>query len=338
MIYDRNLIEEMLLQKEGAQATEDDLVISIFGKEGTGKSIFGLNLLKLLDPTFIPENVHTRVAQTYEDFANKAPELKAYEGLQWDEAHRFSKRGTYDTEVNRVLLEYFQDSRGLMRIYILCYPELREVDRKVIQRSDFYFETIKKNTFSIVEGKLKPTPEYWVRGWSEEQIDRIIRSFRVYSYDSKQKLWIGVPKAPKRVFQHDFKGIEEIKIAYRAMKAGSLRLTDEKLRMYGARDPIHVANEIERITTLGYERAKQLAYKNVKRAIEEGWSQEDEIIKVHGRYKIKNNILFEKIVDACLEFVDPDKIKPKYKRLHTLPQITTIPIITEVTNALKIPA
>lgn len=338
MIHDRTLIEELLLQEEAARATEDDLVISIFGKEGTGKSIFGLNLAKALDPTFVPENVHKRVAQTYEDFANKAPELKAYEVLQWDEAHRFSKRGTYDTVVNRVLLEYFQDSRGLMRKYILCYPELREVDRKVIQRSDFYFETIKKNTFVMVNGKLKPKPEYWVRGWSEEQIDRTIRSFRVFSYDSKQKLWIGVPKAPKRVFQHDFKGIEDIRIAYRVMKEGSLRLTDEKLRMYGARDPIHVANEIVRVTTFGFEYAKELAYENTKRAIDEGWFQGDELVKVQGRYKIKSNALFERIVDACLEFVNPDRIKIRPKRTHRIPRTITNPTITEVVDAPKIPA
>ena len=108
--------------------------------------------------------------------------------------------------------------------------------------------------------------------------------------------------------------------------------------MYGARDPIHVANEIVRVTTLGFEYAKELAYENTKRAIDERWFQGDELVKVNGRYKIKSNALFERIVDACLEFVNPDRIKIKPKRTHNIPHTINTPIITEVTNAIKIPA
>lgn len=291
------------------QATEDDLVISIFGKEGTGKSIFGLNLAKVLDPTFTPKNIPHRIAQTFEDFAYKAPDLKAYQLLQWDEAHRFSKRGTYDADVNRALLEYFQDSRGLMRKYILCYPELREVDRKVIQRSDFYFETTKINKLVYKEGVLVPDPQFYVKSWSEDQVDRIIRSFRVYSYDSKQKLWIGVPRSPLKIFKHDFKGIEELRVEYRKMKEGSLRLTDDKLKSYGAKNPIHIANEIMQKTYYDFEYAKKLAYAKVKLAIAEGWGEDGELLVINGQYKIKSNVLFQKIVDACLKYIDPVHLK-----------------------------
>lgn len=336
MIYDKSLLLELDMLVADMRKSNQDMPIAIYGDEGTGKSTFSENLAVFLDRTFNADAVNTRVAQTFEDFARKAPETKPYHAVWWDEAHRFSKRGSFDTDINRVLLEYFQDIRGARRIYLLCFPELREIDRKVIQRCKLFFETVKKGN------------EFWVRGWNKKQILATIDCYRLPSAKSKALRWAGLPFHPIRVFRHDYKdfpepskcstrpepipSVSKVQEAYKILKEGSLRRSDEKLKQYGARDPIDVANEIMRLSTYSFDRAKELAYKNVKVALAEGWGDEKEIELVNNRfYKIKSDVLFEKIVDACLNNVDPVRLKSIQTTSQTVPQLVVPSISKEAT-------
>lgn len=343
MIYDRNLLLELDMLIADMHKANQDLPIAIFGDEGSGKSTFTENLAVFLDRKFTPEIVFKRVAQTVDDFARKAPDTAEFEAIWWDEAHRFSKRGSYDTDVNRVLLEYFQDIRGRKRIYLLDFPELREIDRKVVQRCRLFFETIKKGD------------EFLVRGWSKKQILATIDCYRLPSAKSKALRWAGLPFHPFRVFKHDYKDFPEpakcsvrlepipsvqcLNEIYKQLKEGSLRRSDEKLRAYGSRDPIDIANEILRLSNYSFEYAKELAYKYVKTAITEDWFDVKDIeIISGGRYKIKSDEAFNKIVESCLVNSPSSRLKTNPTVSQPVQQLVITHLSKEMTDAIKIPA
>lgn len=315
MIYDKSLLLELDMLVADMHKSNQDMPIAIYGDEGTGKSSFSENLAVFLDRTFTKDAVRTRVAQTFEDFALKAPETGPYKVIWWDEAHRFSKRGSYDTDINRVLLEYFQDIRGARRIYLLCFPELREIDRKVIQRCKLFFETIKNGD------------EFLVRGWNKKQILATIDCYRLPSAKSKGLRWAGLPFHPIRVFKHDYEdfpeaslcsrrhepipSVKELNADYKHLKDGSLRRSDFRLKQYGYRDTIDVANEILRLSSYSFKTAKDLACDAVKFALNNGWCENGELEVVNGRYKIKDDEMFNKIIKHCLtrDNMNPRKVQ-----------------------------
>jgi len=215
---------------------EQDLVISVYGLEGSGKSRWAMNLAVLLDKEFTGETLRQKTAQTVEDFGRLAPKTKPFNVCLWDEAHRFSKRGTYDTDVNRDLLEYFQDIRGAKKIFILCYPDIEEIDRKIIKRSRLFFETVKQgDTFSV-------------RVWKKQQIENKIRELRLPSPDTRRKLWVGVSQFPKAIYGHDTENIEGVLETYKEFKGSGLRLTDQKLaEKYGYRNAMQTAIIVQQV-------------------------------------------------------------------------------------------
>lgn len=238
--------------------------------------------------------IQNRFAQTFEDFARNSPNVPTFRVMWWDEAHRFSKRGTFDTNTNRTLLKYFQDIRGARRIYLLCYPELREMDRKVLQRSRLYFETVKK------------ADDYFVRGWRQSQIDAKMRSLRVFSKESRASAWIDdsgqpIPKKPVIVFRVNMKGIELVHDAYKERKAGSLRRSDEELRQFGIYSTWDVANEVVRTTDLKFNSATLMASNAARKAYAEGWFDNEHLDFVRGNYKIKTKECHDKLLEFCKE-------------------------------------
>lgn len=293
-IRNRNVRLEIEAIKEDMHKTNSDCVISVFGKEGSGKSTLAENLAKAFDPNFNVNTMRDKFAQTFEDFARICPKVPAFEVCWWDEAHRFSKRGTYDTEVNRVILKYFQDIRGARRIIILCYPEVREVDRKVVQRSRLYFETIKHGD------------QFYIRGWREEQIHAMMRASRLFSAKSRAAAWVTdsgqfIPQKPITVFRVDFRGIEPENELYKSLKEGSLRRSDEELLQYGTYCQADVANEIVRTSEYAFDTAKKMAARTINNLMEQNRFTEDEAIVEHGKVKIKTKDAFETVVRIAKE-------------------------------------
>lgn len=267
--------------------------------------------------------VHTRFAQTFEDFARGAPKTPTHRVMWWDEAHRFSKRGTFDTNTNRALLKYFQDIRGARRIFLLCYPELREMDRKVLQRSRLYYETVKR------------ADDYFVRGWTQDQIDAKMRSLRVFSKESRASAWVNdagqpISKKPVNVFRVNMKGIELVYEAYKKRKEGSLRRSDEELAQYGTYGSWDVANEVVRTTDLKFNSAKLMASNATRKAFNERWFGEDELEMVRGNYKIKTESCYNKLVEFCKSNgANLEKYKvDESKKVKTLPA-SNIDIVKE---------
>jgi hypothetical protein len=304
MIYDKGLLTELDLLRDDMKTHNQDLLVSVWGPEGTGKSTFAANLAVYLDPTFRPDVVHDRVAQTMEDYARTIPHVKPLQVGWWDEAHRFGKRGQNDTDLNRQVLEYLQDIRAAQKIQIYCFPELQEIDRKVIQRSRLFFETVKKGE------------KFYVRGWTKQQVRIMIRLLRLANRKSLMEAWIGVSRDPKRVFRCDYKNfpnpdlapLDKVMEKYKELKEGSVRRTEEKMLSYGYYDPIDIAKELMRRTTMSYEWAKVRAYDITKFTISNEVAGIDEIEKIGGRYKIKTKELFDNMVYTIMEKVQDSAI------------------------------
>ncbi len=303
MIYDMGLLQELDLLKQDMAENEQDLVISVWGREGSGKSKVALNLAVYLDKTFTPENVFSRVAQTFTDYARIFPEVKPFCVGVWDEAHRFSKRGQSDTRSNRWLLEYLQDIRGAKKVHIYCYPEIQEIDRKMIQRSRLFFETVKKGR------------QFSVRGWTREQVEVMIRLLELSNRNSRWEAWIGIPRDPKRVFKCDFKNfpaetypevppLKDVITEYRKMKEGSLRRSEEIMRSHGYYVTLDIAKELIRRTEVPWRWAERMAYTIIKQAISENWVTDAVVEYTGNEYQIKDREAFNIFVSMAMDRIE----------------------------------
>lgn len=305
MIYDKGLLQEFDQMKADLIKNNQDCLIAVFGNEGTGKSTFAANAAVYLDHTFCADVVDQRVAQTMEDYARTIPHVKALELGWWDEAHRFGKRGQNDTDLNRQVLKYLQDIRAAQKFQIYCFPELQEIDRKVIQRARFFFETIKKGD------------QFMVRGWTKPQVKVMVRQLRLANRKSLMEAWIGLSRDPKRVFRCDYKNfpdpeiapLDEVMTAYKKLKEGSVRRTEEEMLSYGFYDPLDVVREVMRRSTMGYEWCKMKAYAVAKYALVNETFGEDEYEKINGRYRIKTKETFDQMVYEVMQQVHPVSVK-----------------------------
>lgn len=339
MIYDPGLLQELDMLKADMVDNEQDLVISTWGREGSGKSKVALNLAVYLDHTFIPEVVFDRVAQTFTDYARIFPEVKPFQAGVWDEAHRFSKRGQSDTKTNRWLLEYLQDIRGAKKVQIYCYPEIQEIDRKMIQRSRLFFETIKKGR------------QFFVRGWTREQVEVMIRLLELSNRNSRWEAWIGVPRDPKRVFKCDYKNfpdpevppLDKVMVEYRKMKEGSIRRSEEIMRSHGYYVPLDISKELIRRTDVPWYWAEKTARQIVSKAIHEEWVT-DEVVELRGNeYQIKKREAFDIFVSMAMNKIeDKSLIKVPLKEpicidnyIKPKPKIPTVLKEGDILNAIN---
>ncbi len=330
MIYDKGLLLEFDQMKVDLIKNNQDCLIAIFGNEGTGKSTFAANVAVYLDHTFKADVVDQRVSQTMEDYARSIPHVKALEVGWWDEAHRFGKRGQNDTDLNRQVLKYLQDIRAAQKFQIYCFPELQEIDRKVIQRARFFFETIKKGD------------QFMVRGWTKPQVKVMVRQLRLANRKSLMEAWIGLSRDPKRVFRCDYKNfpdpeiasLDEVMTAYKKLKEGSVRRTEEEMLSYGYYDPLDVVKEVMRRSTMGYEWCKQKAYAVAKYALENETFGIDDYEKVNGRHRIKTKETFDKMVYEVMQQVHPVSVKIPMENPTTNRNINiqSLPCITYNTN------
>lgn len=283
MIYSSELIQELEYLKKDMEINNQDLVISVWGLEGSGKSIFTINLGKVLDPSYNAGTLKKRVARSVQDFARKATKIGPYQVAHWDEAHRLAKRGTYDDPVNRDLMEYFMDIRGAKRIFILCYPSLKEMDRYITEhRTRLFFETVKKGH------------NYWIHGWRKDQVMAKLDTQRLYNARSKKERWKGIPKHPILTFKCDFKDIEAEKQEYEKIKEASLKAADDTLMAkYGYYNLMDLIREVQQVTNYNERHIRTIASKAVRAAAEGGWK--DHIIIKNNRYTIMDEGVFENL-------------------------------------------
>lgn len=299
MIYDKGLLQELDILKADMVDNEQDLVISVWGREGSGKSKVALNLAVYLDHTFNADNIHTRLAQTFTDYARIFPDIQPMQAGVWDEAHRFGRRGQSDTRLNRTMLEYLQDIRGAKKIHIYCYPEIQEIDRKMIQRSRLFFETVKHGR------------SFTVRGWTREQVEVMIRLLELSNRNSRWEAWIGLSRDPKRVFRCDYKdfpletypdvpSFKAVIMEYKKMKEGSIRRSEELMRSHGYFVPLDIAKELIRRTDVDWGWAEKTGRQIIAQALKEEWVTEEVIELKKDEYRIKKKEAFDIFVSMAL--------------------------------------
>lgn len=306
MIHNRAVLDELKMLRADMAVNDQDLLISVFGSEGSGKSVFAMNLGKVLDSAYGADCI----AITVHDFARIAPKTEPIHVVHWDEAHHFSRRGMYDTDVNRVLLKYFQTIRGAKRIVILCYPALQEMDRYITQhRTRLFFETIKKGN------------QYLVRGWRKEQILAKLDTMRLYKQSSKSQRWKGIPRNPIVAFGHDFTGIEQIISDYKLLKRGSLsEADDELLSTFGYYNLMDVVRKLMSVTDYSVARLKTIVSEEINQAVKDN----DNIRVKGGRYTITDEKVFNKLFEVCLE------------RLPRAPDLSQISCITHDSKEVEV--
>lgn len=247
MIQEKGLINELHHLVADMNTSNTDMVVSIFGEERSGKSTFAINLAKVLDPTFNAQTLAKRTALTFGDFIKIGSHGQPYQVVWADEIGFFTKRSTYSGP-NIALLNFFQQAGGSKRIFLLCFPELGEIDKKVVQRSRLFFETTRKN------GK------FYVKGWTKDQIRRKIRESRLFAAKSRAACWAGSSRVATKIFQCDYRGIESEMEAYGKLKELNLERTDAQLRSHYK---VNLAElcvlskyEITKATSLDYSRTQ----------------------------------------------------------------------------------
>ena len=293
MINDTGLLDELKHLVREMDTKNTDLVISIYGPERTGKSTLAANMAKVLDPSFSAANMADRVCLTFADFARKIVDIGPYQVIWVDEAGMFSKRDAYSSK-NRGMVEYFQEAGGSKRIYILCFPEIIEIDRKVLQRSRLFLETVRSNG------------RYWIKGWTHKQMEIKVALLRLFAAKSIAARWGGTPRTPTKTFQCDYTGIEDIMAAYGKLKELNLKRTDFKINQLAEMNLGEIAAQlgfkIKEKTGLEYKRTQ--LYKFAREALAEeiaGGVDESSYYESTRDTFIRDMELADKLIDNVLD-------------------------------------
>lgn len=106
---------------------DKDWVAVIDGEEGSGKSVFGQQLAKILDPTF---NID-KLVFTYKDFekAITSPDRKKGDCILFDEAyHAMNTRGAM-TSINRAMISIGTEMRQANLFVIIILPSFFDLEK-----------------------------------------------------------------------------------------------------------------------------------------------------------------------------------------------------------------
>lgn len=119
-----------------------DYVYIVDGKEGSGKSVFSMQIAKKLDPDFTVDNI----VWSIEDFKNKIMTLPKYSAVMFDEAFRgFSSRATLST-INKKLIQLLMECRQRNLHIIMVLPSFFELERyPALHRSEILAHVYEKN-------------------------------------------------------------------------------------------------------------------------------------------------------------------------------------------------
>jgi len=170
----------------------------------------------------------------------------------------------------------------------------------MIQRSRLFFETIKKGR------------QFFVRGWTREQVEVMIRLLELSNRNSRWEAWIGLSRDPKRVFKCDYKNfpdpavpsLDKVMVEYRKLKEGSLRRSEEIMRSHGYYVPLDISKELIRRTDVPWYWAEKTARQIVARAMDEEWVNE-EVVELRGNeYQIKNKEAFDIFVSMAMNKIE----------------------------------
>lgn len=191
---------------------DNDAIVVVSGREGSGKSWFTIQCAAYLDPTFNLD----RVVFNPEDFKLRVKNSKKYQCIVYDEAITGLRAARWASEINQALIEMLGQIRQLNLFIFIVIPSFFELGKYIaIHRSQALLMTYKNKKGD--------------RG-----------QFSAYSYEKKRYMYVvGKKTYSERVTKPDFfgrftKAFPLDEEAYRKKKFDALsapsKLTSEGVR------------------------------------------------------------------------------------------------------------
>lgn len=106
---------------------DQDYVAIVDGSEGSGKSVYAMQICYYVDPTFCIE----RVCMNPQDFIKAIKEAQPHQAILYDEAHGgLSSRGSLSA-INKLIVSKMMEMRQKNLFVIICMPSFFMLDRYV---------------------------------------------------------------------------------------------------------------------------------------------------------------------------------------------------------------
>lgn len=105
-----------------------DYVAAIDGPEGTGKSVFAMQIAKILDPNFNIQNI----CYTPEEFVSAITKAEKYQCIVYDEAFTGLGSRSSLSEINRLLVSCMMQMRQKNLFVLLVIPSVFMMDRYAV--------------------------------------------------------------------------------------------------------------------------------------------------------------------------------------------------------------
>lgn len=124
------------------QKKDWDWFCIVDGMEGSGKSVFGFQIAKILDPNF----THEQIAFNSNDFINLVVKAKKSQCIVFDEAFTGLSSRTSLSEVNNILISLMMEMRQKNLFIILIMPSFFMLDKyAVLHRAKGLFHVYMEN-------------------------------------------------------------------------------------------------------------------------------------------------------------------------------------------------
>jgi len=143
LYMDGGLYEQLTKNvKPSVQKKDWDWFVIVDGMEGSGKSVFGFQIAKILDPNF----THEQIAFNANDFINIVVKAKKHQCIIFDEAFTGLNSRTSLSEVNNILVSLMMEMRQKNLFIILIMPSFFMLDKyAVLHRAKGLFHVYMDN-------------------------------------------------------------------------------------------------------------------------------------------------------------------------------------------------
>ncbi len=111
--------------RPSVQKKDKDWFIAIDGEEGSGKSVFGMQIAKVLDPNF----THEQVAFNSNDFIRLVMRSKKYQCIVFDEAFTGLSSRSSLSEINNLMVSLMMEMRQKNLFIIIIMPTFFMLDK-----------------------------------------------------------------------------------------------------------------------------------------------------------------------------------------------------------------
>lgn len=139
LVLDKQLKEVLDIFKRDLKK-DNDFVLIVDGREGSGKSVFAMQIGYYLDPTLSAD----RICFESKDFIQKIKDAKNFQVVIHDEAIVGARAARWIDEINQALIETVAQCRQKNLVLILVIPSFYELEKyHAIHRSSALFHIYK---------------------------------------------------------------------------------------------------------------------------------------------------------------------------------------------------